>query len=113
MPGEGRINNSLVCLNLDIMATLKPGVYVRIVQLESGPTPFPLSSGFNTGTAYRAIGRINPPETFDAYFTLSYDRDELWFICNRLGRVVGVPPRMTDTRMPTQDALRMVERGLE
>ena len=113
MPGEGRNNNLAVRLNLDIMLTLEPGVYVRIVQLESGPTPFPLSSGFNTGTAYRAIGMFISSETFDAYSTLSNDRDELRFICNRHARVVGVPPRTTDMRMPTQDALRMVERGLE
>ena len=77
MPGEGRTNNSLVCLNLDIMVTLEPGVYVRIVQLESGPTPFPLSSGFNTSKPYRAIGMFNPSETSDAYCALSNDRDEL------------------------------------
>lgn len=83
MPGEGRNNNPVVRLNLNIMLTLEASVCVRIVQLESGPTPFPLSSGFNTSTAYRAIGMFNPSTT---------------------------DMRM---RMPTQDALRMVERGLE
>ena len=81
MPGEGRNNNPVVRLNLNIMLTLEASVCVRIVQLESGPTPFPLSSGFNTSTAYRAIGMLNPSTT--------------------------------DMRMPTQGALRMVERGLE
>ena len=51
-------------------------------------------------------------ETSDAYFILSNDRDELWFTCNRHARVVGVLPKVTAVRMPTQDALKMVERGL-
>lgn len=51
-------------------------------------------------------------ETSDAYFIPSNDRDELWFICNRHARVVGVLPKVTDVRMPTHDALKMVERGL-
>lgn len=93
------------------MLTLENGVYVRIVQLENGPTPWPLSSGFNSDTAYRALGMFNPSETSDAYFILANDRDELWFICNRHARVLGVLPGMTQTRLPAIDAARRVERG--
>jgi hypothetical protein len=93
------------------MLTLEPGVYVRIVELPNGPTPFPLASGFNADTAYRALGMFNPSETSDAYFILSNDRDELWFICNRHARVVGLLPRCVDLRMPTGDAARMLARS--
>lgn len=92
------------------MLTLEPGVYVRIVELPNGPTPFPLASGFNAATAYRALGLFNPSETSDAYFILSNDRDELWFICNRHARVVGLLPRCLDMRLPTSDAARLLAR---
>ena len=92
------------------MLTLESGVYVRIVELPNGPTPFPLTSGFNATTAYRALGLFNPSETSDAYFILSNDRDELWFICNRHARVVGLLPRSKDLRMPTGDAVRLMAR---
>ncbi len=94
------------------MLTLETGVYVRIVQLDQGPTPWPLSSGFNSHTAYRALGLFNPSETSDAYFILSNDRDELWFICNRHARVVGVLPQLTHTRLPAQEAAILVGCGL-
>jgi hypothetical protein len=90
------------------MLTLEPGVYVRIVELPNGPTPLPLASGFNADTAYRALGLFNPSETSDAYFILSNDRDELWFICNRHARVVGLLPASLDMRLPTSDAVRLI-----
>lgn len=71
------------------MLTLEPGLYLRVVQLPNGPKPLPLESGFNTKTAYRALGLFNPSETSDAYFIFSNDRDEIWFICNRHLRAVG------------------------
>lgn len=69
---------------------IESGVYVRIQELENGPTPFPLRSGFNSATAYRAIGMFNPSETSDAYYILVNDRLETWFICNRHVRVVSI-----------------------
>lgn len=93
------------------MLTLESGVYIRIVELPNGPTPFPLASGFNAETSYRALGMFNPSETSDAYFILSNDRDELWFICNRHARVVGVLPHRQDLRMPTTDAQRLAMMG--
>ena len=92
------------------MLTLESNLYVRVVQLDSGPHPLPLASGFNSNTAYRALGMFNPSETSDAYFILSNDRDELWFICNRHARVVGLLPRSKDLRMPTGDAVRLMAR---
>jgi len=65
------------------MTSLESGLYVRIEELDNGPKPFPLTNGFSMGQAYRALGLYNPSETSDAYFVLSNDRDEIWFICNR------------------------------
>lgn len=33
---------------------------------------------------------FNPSESSDAYLILANDRDEMWFICNRHVRVVGL-----------------------
>ncbi|MBK4714471.1 MULTISPECIES: hypothetical protein [Tenebrionibacter/Tenebrionicola group] len=70
------------------MLWLEQGLYVKIVQLEEGPRPLPLRSGFSTGNAYRVLGCFNPSESADAYYILSNDRDEIWFICNRHVRTV-------------------------
>ena len=84
----------------EIVLTLENSLYMRIEQLPSGvPTPLPLSNGFNTNTAYRALGMFNPSETSDAYFIFSNDRDEVWFICNRHLRCVGLLPGWTALRM--------------
>lgn len=79
---------------------LETGVYVRIQELEGGPTPLPLRSGFNLHTSYRAMGMYNASETSDAYYILSNDRDETWFICSRHVRIVGVFPNRLDMRFP-------------
>ena len=42
------------------MTSLEPGLYVRIEELDNGPKPFPLASGFLMGQAYRALGLYNP-----------------------------------------------------
>ena len=82
------------------MLTLEPALYVRIEQLPKGPWPLPLQSGFNAETAYRALGMFNPSETSDAYFILSNDRDEVWFICNRHVRTVALVPHQQALRLP-------------
>lgn len=74
------------------LIALENGLYLRVQELPNGPKPFPLQSGFNPDTAYRALGLFNPSETSDAYFILSNDRDEVWFICNRHLRTVGLLP---------------------
>lgn len=74
------------------MTYFEPGLYLRVEELENGPKPFPLQSGFSLGSAYRSLGLYNPSETSDAYFVLSNDRDEVWFICNRHLRTLAVLP---------------------
>ena len=70
------------------MLTIDQNIFLRICELPNGPRPLPLESGFNAHTSYRALGMFNPSETSDAYFILSNDRDEIWFICNRHLRTV-------------------------
>jgi hypothetical protein len=82
---------------------LESGLYIRIKELEGGPTPLPLKSGFNTSTAYRAVGMYNPSETADAYYILCNDRDETWFICSRHVRIVGVFPECRDLRFSIKE----------
>lgn len=84
------------------MLTLQEGLFLRVQELENGPTPFPLRSGFNADTAYRALGMFNPAETSDAYFIFSNDRDEIWFICNRHMRSVRALPGNTAFRIPIE-----------
>lgn len=85
------------------MLTLETGIYLRIEELNDGPKPLPLSSGFNKNTAYRALGMFNPSETSDAYFIFSNDRDEIWFICNRHLRCIGIFPRISVARIDIEE----------
>ena len=82
------------------MLWLEQGLYLSVEEMENGPRPLPLQSGFNMGTAYRALGCFNPSETSDAYYLLSNDRNEIWFICNRHLRTVCLAAALTDFRMP-------------
>jgi len=79
---------------------IEEGLYLRVQEQEDGPRPFPTHSGFNLNTAYRALGLFNPSETSDAYFVLSNDRDEVWFICNRHLRTVGLRKDTMAFRLP-------------
>ncbi len=74
------------------MDSLEYGLYLRVEELHNGPKPMPLDSGFSMGRAYRALGLYNPSETSDAYFVLSNDRAEVWFICNRHLRTYALLP---------------------
>ena len=82
------------------MIALENGLYLRVQELPNGPKPFPLQSGFNPDTAYRALGLFNPSETSDAYFILSNDRDEVWFICNRHLRTAALVAGHGALRVP-------------
>lgn len=93
------------------MLTIDPRLFLRVEQLPGGPTPLPLNSGFNTDTAYRALGLFNPSETSDAYFIFSNDRDEVWFVCNRHLRTVGSIDGCTATRLPLARARLLVARA--
>lgn len=85
------------------MVWFEVGVYLRIDELQDGPKPFPLQSGFGMDVAYRALGLFNPSETSDAYFVLSNERDEIWFICNRHLRTVAILPERRDFRIPLEE----------
>lgn len=93
------------------MLVIENGLYLRIQQLQDGPPPWPLKSGFNMHTAYRALGMFNPSETSDAYYIFSNDRDEVWFICNRHLRVVGLLPAQSATRLPLDTAASLVSQS--
>lgn len=88
------------------MLWIEQGLYLRVEELINGPRPLPLLSGFNRDTAYRALGCFNPSETSDAYYILSNDRDEIWFICNRHLRTAFLAPASDAFRL----ALKPVER---
>ena len=85
------------------MTLLEPGLYLRIEELENGPKPLPLKSGFSEGRAYRALGLYNPSETSDAYFVLSNDRNEVWFICNRHLRTYALIPEEKHFRLTIRE----------
>lgn len=67
---------------------------------ERAPRPLPLLSGFSENVAYRVLGVHSPSETSEAYFILSNDRDEVWFISNRHLRTWQLRPETTALRIP-------------
>ena len=74
------------------MISVVPTLFVRIEQFDGprAPIPKPLESGFHPGRAYRVLGVAHPSETSDAYFILSNDLDEPWFISQRHLRFAGL-----------------------
>ena len=88
------------------MLWMEQGLYLRVQELANGPRPLPLQSGFSVDTAYRVLGCFNPSETSDAYYILSNDRDEIWFICNRQLRTVGLYQELHDFRFRLPETLR-------
>ena len=84
------------------MLTLCPGLYVTVQEMqgERAPQPRPLASGFSSGTAYRVLGLHTPSETSEAYFILSNDRDEVWFVSNRHFRTHALLPEQSAFRLP-------------
>ena len=74
------------------MTSLQPGLHVRIEVRDRCPEPFPLSSGTSADRASRALGLYNALKTSEAYFVLSNDRDEIWFICKRHDRANALLP---------------------
>lgn len=87
------------------MDSLEYGLYLRVEELHNGPKPMPLDSGFSMGRAYRALGLYNPSETSDAYFVLSNDRNEVWFICNRHLRTYALMPEQKHFRLTIKELL--------
>lgn len=86
-----------------VMLTLHPDLFVVVQQVEGprSPMPRPLDSGFSLGCAYRVLGVHAPSETGEAYFILSNDRDEVWFVSNRHFRAHALVPGTTALRLPS------------
>lgn len=68
------------------------GLYVSIAQLDRGPKPLPLESGFSTGLLYLVVGGFTMSESSEMFLMLSNDRDEIWFISNRHVRTAMMVP---------------------
>jgi hypothetical protein len=70
-------------------AYLRPGIYVRIVQLDAkfAPRPLPLENGFDDHREYEVLGLHCPSETSEAYCILRNNEDQMWFISNRHIRI--------------------------
>ena len=84
------------------MIYIAPGLYVIVEQLETplAPVPKPLSHGFSEDTAYLVLGGFSLAESGEAYFILSNDRDEIWFISNRHLRTSQLLPDSRAFRLP-------------
>ena len=81
---------------------LNPDLFVVVHEMEGdrAPMPRPLASGFTPDKAYRVLGCHSPSETSEAYFILSNDRDEVWFVSNRHFRTYALLPGTTALRVP-------------
>lgn len=67
------------------MIYIQAGLYVTVRQLDtiSAPKPLPLQNGFSENCGYLVLGAFSLSESGEAFFVLSNDRDEIWFISNR------------------------------
>ncbi len=83
------------------------GLYVRILELDRGPHPKPLSHGFSETNAYRVLGVYNPSESGECWLILPNDRDEIWYISQRHVRVSHLGANSTQFRM-SLSALNLV-----
>jgi hypothetical protein len=86
------------------MIYIQSGLYLRVelLEKEDAPLPNPLHSGFSTEFAYLALGAFTLSESGEAYFIMSNDRDEIWFISNRHLRTHALIPGSTDFRLPLE-----------
>ena len=84
------------------MLTFHPDLFVVVHQFDGAraPRPLPLESGFSSGFAYRVLGVHAPSETGEAYFILSNDQDEVWFVSNRHFRTHALVPGSPALRLP-------------
>ncbi len=84
------------------MIYIQPGFYVTIEQLDTAlaPPPKPLSHGFSRQFAYLVIGAFSLSESGEAYFILSNDQNQIWFISNRHLRSYKLLPDSTAFQIP-------------
>ena len=89
------------------MIYIQPGLYVVIDQLETplAPQPKPLSHGFSLGMSYLVLGAFSLAESADAFFILSNDKNEIWFISNRHLRTERLLPGSTAFRLLREHAV--------
>ncbi len=82
------------------MIYIQNGLYVTIRQMDNPVAPpYPLASGFSEKFAYLVLGAFSLSETGEAYFILSNDRDEIWFVSNRHLRSHKFQPNATEFRI--------------
>ncbi len=84
------------------MLSIADSLFVVVKEMggERAPRPLPLQNGFSESVAYRVLGVHSPSETSEAYFILSNDRDEVWFISNRHLRTWELRPETAALRIP-------------
>ena len=82
------------------MIYVEKGLYVTVEQLDKQPPPLPLENGFSRGVAYLTLGAFSLSESGEAYFILSNDSDEIWFISNRHLRTYKLLPDSRQFRIP-------------
>ncbi|MBA3961341.1 MAG: hypothetical protein H0X40_05495 [Chthoniobacterales bacterium] len=89
------------------MIDVREDLYVVIEQLETtlAPQPKPLNHGFSKDVSYLVLGAFSLSESSDAFFILSNDHDEIWFISNRHLRTYKLLPGATAFRLPVTSAL--------
>ena len=80
------------------MIDYERGLYIRIQELDNGPRPLPLNSGFSRDRSYRVLGLYNPSETGECWLILSNDIDQIWHISQRHVRTVGLDQNSTSLR---------------
>ncbi len=81
------------------MIYIERGLYVTIEQLPQQALPLPLENGFSKKNSYLVLGAFSISESGEAYFILSNDRDEIWFISNRHLRTYKLMPEMREFRI--------------
>jgi len=88
------------------MIYIQNGLYVTIRQLENNHAPpLPLANGFSENWTYLVLGAFSISESGEAYFIMSNDRDEIWFISNRHLRSYKLEPGASRFRIElTEDA---------
>ncbi len=84
------------------MMFVQPGLYVSIEEMagDAAPQPRPLEHGFNSETAYLVLGAFSLSESGEAFFILSNNEDQVWFISNRHLRTHQYLPNSRAFRLP-------------